>query len=128
MISDMENTKFTRSTEALQNKIQSFAFVISATVCTLFCVGFAASDARKFGQSCEIKLDSRINPNDAPVASLVRLPSIGISRAVAIVAWRENFAEQEGKSRAFENADDLQKVKGIGPKTAKNMSKWLKFE
>ena len=116
-------------TEVRQDKIRAFAFVIAVSVCVLFCLGFAASSLDRFGQSCEIELESRINPNDALLASLVRLPGIGIGRAGAIVAYREDFAKRSSDRRpAFQNCDDLQKVKGIGPKTAQDMSEWLKFE
>jgi competence ComEA-like helix-hairpin-helix protein len=118
-------------TDAEQNRIQSFAFVISVCLAVCLSVGFAASGLVRFGiafDSCKIELDERINPNDAPPASLVRLPGIGVSRAVAIVAYREDFSRQNGNTQAFQNCDDLQKVKGIGPKTAQNISGWLKFE
>ena len=117
-------------TEVRQKRIQSFAFVIAASVCVLFSVVFAVSSLVWSGDAsggCEIKLEGRINPNDAPVASLVRLPGIGIVRAGAIVAYRTNLADPEGQSRAFESVDDLQKVKGIGPKTAESIRGWLKF-
>jgi len=42
--------------------------------------------------------------------------------------YRKHFSEKNGNCRAFETTDDLQKVKGIGPKTVKTISKWLKFE
>ncbi len=117
-------------TEIRQNRIQSFAFVIAVSVCVLFSVGFAVSSLVGFGAAsggCEIKLEGRINPNDAPVASLVRLPGIGIVRAGAIVAYRKDYSENNG-APAFQNPNDLQKVKGIGPKTVENISEWLKFE
>ena len=118
-------------TEVRQKRIQSFAFVIAVSVCVLFSVVFAVSSLVWSGEAsggCEIKLEGRINPNDAPVASLVRLPGIGIGRAGAIVAYREEFGEQNGNKPAFQNPNDLQKVKGIGPKTVENISEWLKFE
>jgi len=115
-------------TEAGQNKIQSFAFIIVVSLSVCFSVCFVVSSLLRFKQSCEIELDSRINPNVAPAASLVRLPGIGIGRAGAIVAYRENFSEKHGNSPAFQNCDDLQKVHGIGPKTVKNISEWLEFE
>ena len=111
-----------------QNRIQSFAFVIAVSVCVLFSIGFAASTLSRPGQSHEIELESRINPNDAPPASLVRLPGIGTGKAGAIAAYRENSTRQNGNTPAFQNPDDLQKVKGIGPKTVENISEWLKFE
>ena len=127
----MAANNFIRRTEVRQNRIQSFAFVIAASVCVLFSVVFAVSSLVGFGAAsdgCEIELEGRINPNDAPVASLVRLPGIGIGKARAIVGYREEFSEQNGNKPAFQNPNDLQKVKGIGPKTVENISEWLKFE
>ena len=114
--------------EAGQNRIRSLAFVIAVSVAVCFSIGFATSSFSQFRGSCEIRLDGQINPNDAPAASLVRLPGIGIGRAGAIAAYREDFSEKTGKSPAFRNCDDLQKVRGIGPKTVQNISEWLKFE
>ena len=127
----MAANNFIQRTEVRQNRIQSFAFVIAASVCVLFSVVFAVSSLVGFGAAsdgCEIELEGRINPNDAPVASLVRLPGIGIGKARAIVGYREEFSEQNGNKPAFQNPNDLQKVKGIGPKTVENISEWLKFE
>ena len=127
----MAANNFIQRTEVRQNRIQSFAFVIAASVCVLFSVVFAVSSLVGFGAAsdgCEIELEGRINPNDAPVASLVRLPGIGIGKARAIVGYREEFSEQNGNKPAFQNPNDLQKVKGIGPKTVENISEWLKLE
>ena len=116
--------------EVQQNRIQAFAFVIS--ICIAFCL--ACICASGFDRSLrvinnsEIHLDNRINPNLAPLESLVRLPNIGISKAEAIISYRENFLESNNKKRAFENSDDLQEVNGIGPKTVQNISQWLEFE
>lgn len=65
----------------------------------------------------------RINPNTAPLGSLVRLPGIGKVRALDMIEWRDG---QEGP--AFESAASLEAVKGIGPKTVETMSEWLAFE
>ena len=118
-------------TRSRQNKNQSSAarpFVVAVGVCILLSIGFVFSGHSKLELSGEIELDSRINPNDAALASLVRLPGIGITRAAAIVAYRENFRQPQPNRPAFETADDLQKIKGIGPKTVENISEWLKFE
>lgn len=113
--------------EARQKSIQSFAFVIS--VCAAVCFSlYYVSEFVRSSQSCEIELEGRINPNDASVVSLVRLPGIGVSRAGAIVAYRENFGGKDGGNPAFRSYNDLQKVKGIGPKTVQNISEWLKLE
>ncbi|MHC4737801.1 MAG: ComEA family DNA-binding protein [Planctomycetota bacterium] len=104
------------------------AFVIAVLFGVLLSVGFAISTFPKFRQVCEIELQSRINPNDAPIASLVRLPGIGISRAGAIAAYRENFSSCQPNRQAFRNSDDLQEVKGIGPKTVQNIRQCLTFE
>ena len=91
-------------------------------------VCFAVSNLYGPGQSCEIRLENQINPNSAPLASLIRLPGIGTVRARAIISYREVYRKSYDKKAAFVNCDDLQKVKGIGPKTAENICAWLKFE
>jgi competence ComEA-like helix-hairpin-helix protein len=127
-LSNMASDNYVQRTEVRQSGIQSFAFVISVCGCTLLSIGFAASSLLATRESSIIELDEKINPNNTPVASLVRLPGIGIGRAEAIVAYRDNFSKEDSDNRAFRNCDDLQKIKGIGPKTAENISKWLKFE
>lgn len=114
--------------ESRQNRVQFVAFVISVFLCVLLCICFLISTQNGLEESSEIELDGRINPNEATVTSLVRLPGIGVVRAEAIVAYRGNFSRQGADRPAFESVDDLQKVKGIGPKTAENISEWLKFE
>jgi competence ComEA-like helix-hairpin-helix protein len=110
-----------------QNRIQSFAFVISVCLAVCCSFGFISRPERDLGRF-EIELEGRINPNDAPIESLIRLPGLGVGRAGAIVAYRENFNEKNSGSRAFRNYNDLQKVKGIGPKTVQNISEWLRFD
>ncbi len=109
-----------------KNKIQSFAFCLALSASICLSIYFGILDFVRFGQPCEIVLESRINPNFAPQESLVRLPGIGDVRANAIVDYRENFSGENRK--AFQNCDDMQKVKGIGPKTAAGICGWLKFE
>ncbi len=128
----MESDNPVQQLEARQKLIQSFAFVISVCVAVCFYCGFVSNlmwSGPAFG-GCEIELESRINPNDAPVASLVRLPGIGMARAGAIVAYRERsrFIGKDSNSPAFRNCDDLQKVSGIGPKIVQNINEWMKFE
>ncbi len=115
-------------TEDKQKRIESFGFLILIFVCILFCGYFAASAFLESQKSFNAELDGRINPNYAPVESLMRLAGVGRAKAEAIAAYRGNV-RAEGKGQlVFQGLDDLQKVKGIGPKTAANMSKWLKFE
>lgn len=113
-----------------QNSIQSFAFVIS--ICVAVCLGWRitsdSGESHIVSGQPEIKLENRINPNTAPIESLVRLPGLGISRAGAIVAYREDVNRKNASSPVFRNLQDLKKVKGIGPQTAQNASEWLKFE
>jgi DNA uptake protein ComE-like DNA-binding protein len=118
-------------TETRQEKIQSFAFVIGEVIClalttAIVILGFIRYSSTIGGN--EITLDDKINPNYAPVASLVRLPNIGCVRARAIVAYRQDFVARKGSNLAFRGCNDLQKIKGIGPKTAQNISQWLRFE
>jgi DNA uptake protein ComE-like DNA-binding protein len=114
---------FIQQADKSQNNVQSFAFCLALTAAALISAGFAVSSFRGIRQPREIRLESRINPNYAPQASLRRLPGVGYGRAEAI----ENCSK-ENNNRAFENCNDLQKVKGIGPKTAADICEWLKFE
>ena len=116
--------------EAGQNRIQSFAFVVGVFVAFVlsFYLVLNFTGFEPVTKGNEIRLDSLINPNDAPAASLARLPGIGVARAEAIIAYRENFVEKNGSRKPFKSCDDLQKVKGIGPKTAREIGQWLRFE
>ena len=121
-IDDMKQTR--------QNRIQSFAFVISVCLAVFSSFGYISNlgrDELAFDR-CDIELEVRINPNNAPIESLIRLPGLGIGRAGAIVEYRLNFIKEKATIQAFQNCDDLQKVKGIGPKTVQNISEWLKFD
>ena len=122
----MAEHSFTRQSDNEQNRIQGFAFLISAAICVLAFAFFAFSYFSRFDEHSGIVLEDGINPNEASVASLVRLPGVGRARAEAIVAYRENFAGAD-RPLVFTNCRDLQKVKGIGPKTAEGACQWLKF-
>ncbi|MBN2181238.1 MAG: helix-hairpin-helix domain-containing protein [Sedimentisphaerales bacterium] len=113
-----------------RNKIQSFAFIISVLIAfgLSCCFVWHLTGLERAVNANEILLDSKINPNHAPLASMARLPGIGPARAEAIITYRENYRIKNGNDRPFRNLDDLQKVNGIGTKIAQNMSNWLKFE
>jgi DNA uptake protein ComE-like DNA-binding protein len=111
-----------------QGNVQVLAFVISICMALTFSVGFVVVVLLDSSQLHEICLEDKINPNNAPVASLMRLPSVGFSRANAIVDYRRYFVGNNDCRVAFQNSDDLQNIKGIGPKTAQSIEHWLKFE
>jgi competence ComEA-like helix-hairpin-helix protein len=114
--------------QAREERIQSFAFVIGVLVCVGLCGCLAISSCLRQADEFKIELDGKINPNEAPLPSLVRLPGIGVGRAGAIVAHRERSGREGGEMRAFQNCTDLNKVRGVGPRTVENISEWLKFE
>ena len=75
------------------------------------------------------KIEQKINPNTATWAELTQLPRIGPTLAKRIVAYRH---EQQSASSAtqpvFATPDDLDAVRGIGPKTVDRMRPFLTFE
>ena len=125
---DLTFSKLLRHRQSRQSRIQSFAFVLSICVGLVLWICFIVSTPDGRGEPVAHQFKTRINPNDAPAASLVRLPGIGLSRAQAIITYRNNVHRHESNSQAFYNHDDLQKIKGIGPKTVQKISQWLKFE
>ena len=115
------------SEQEQHNRIQSFAFLVGICFCILTLLfvypGHVANNA-----SASIELCDRVNPNNAPVSSLMRLPGIGSVRATALVAYRMQFEKQTGSKTAFSNSNDLQKIKGIGPKTVEKIEDFLTFD
>ena len=63
---------------------------------------------------------AKIDPNTASAASLRRLSGIGPAKASAIIAYRTAHG-----AGAFQSADDLRKVKGIGPGIVERMAPHL---
>jgi competence protein ComEA len=82
---------------------------------------------RSSAGAVEIDPGEQINPNEAPAASLIRLPGIGLGRARAIVAYRDQVGAQPGRPPVFTTADDLQNIKGIGPAITDDVRPWLQF-
>ncbi|MCD4824992.1 MAG: helix-hairpin-helix domain-containing protein [Phycisphaerae bacterium] len=62
----------------------------------------------------------RLDPNIATIASLRRLPGIGVTRARRIVHYRQNHGPS-----AFAVVADLRKVPGIGPGIARTVAPYL---
>jgi len=101
------------------------AFVCAAGAACVLSAIFAGVWLSNAGAADEIVLETRINPNTAPAASLMRLPNIGPKRAQAIVEYRQ---ATDGPESAFEKAEDLEKIKGIGPATVEGARQWLCFD
>ena len=70
-----------------------------------------------------------IDPNTASWWELTVLPRIGESTARRIVEYREARppADTEAASGAFQRAADLERVRGIGPKTVQRIAPYLRF-
>ena len=107
--------------------IQSCEKAISAAVFICFLLGIFITFGYYFrtGKSEGMVLEGRINPNSAGIGSLVNLSGIGPARARAIIEYRrQNGSEND----VFKCSEDIEKVKGIGPKTSRAMSQWLCFD
>lgn len=62
-----------------------------------------------------------VNINTADIDDLIRLPRIGPKTAARIIAWRL-------ENGAFKVKKDLQKVKGIGPKTYQKLKQLISVD
>ena len=107
------------------------AVVVLGAVCVLEYVGrgyYVAQPAISDDFS-SLALYDKVNPNTASWVSLVRLGGLGPTRARNIVAYRETFGRAHGSAAAaFTCADDLQRVKNIGPVTAAAVAEFLVFD
>ncbi len=118
---------FSGKPERGEYDIPSMAFVVCVVLCVLLSAVFVSSFFCVADEDNGVFLESRVNPNEASVPSLIRLPGIGRSRAESIVSYRDDLGAANTEGRAFRNCEDLEKVKGIGPKTAEGICEWLKF-
>ena len=107
---------------------QSLAFLVGLGICLALSLSFAGQMLDRTEDSPVSGLAERINPNEAPVASLMRLPQIGAARARAIVSHRDRAGTQMGRAPVFKKADDLQQIKGIGPVIVEGLRPWLRFD
>ena len=107
---------------------QSLAFVVGVGPCLALSLGFALGMLGRTADSPTLGPGERINPNEAPAASLTRLPQIGTARARAIVAYRDRAGTQPGRTPVFSKAEDLQQIKGIGPALVEDLRPWLQFD
>jgi competence ComEA-like helix-hairpin-helix protein len=112
--------------ETAKNRTHAFAFAMAAAAAAFVCAAFAVPPICAQRSIAPLKLNAAINPNEATLGSLMRLPGVGRSRAQEIIRYRTAF-EAENGLRAFECPADLMEVKGIGPKTAEKMAPWLEF-
>jgi len=74
-----------------------------------------------------LAFDERIDPETADWPELVRLPGIGEVMAKRIVAYRQEYRRAPDQP-VFRCAEDLAKVRGIGPKTVEALRPHLKFD
>ncbi len=112
----------------MTERIQCAAFVIVVSVCVVLGIFFSGVRLLSVSSGVSIETEDRVNPNHAPLASLVRLPGVGISKAVSIIEYRGAWSRSRPGSVAFCSDEDLEKVSGIGSKTVERLSVWLKFE
>ncbi len=106
---------------------QSLAFLVGVGLCLALALGFAAGTLRRGEEATARPTPERINPNEAPAASLMRLPQIGAARARAIVVHRQSVSGPAGRQPAFRTANDLEQIKGIGPAIVEDVRPWLQF-
>ncbi len=110
-----------------ENAIRTDAFGLAI----VFALGVSGLILATQGRTCArapIILDEFINPNTAPVASLLRLSGIGPIRAQAIVAYRQALAVERPGQKPFGRINDMTRIKGLGPRTVSVLGPWLMFD
>ena len=110
-----------------ENDVRNSAFGLAIALAVIVSGSILAMEWRT-GTQQAIILDESINPNTAPLASLLRLPGVGPLRAQAIVAYRQAHVVGHAKQTAFKCLNDLERIKGLGPRTVSALSPWLIFD
>ena len=123
MANVMDDNAFAEKTNAFSSAAM-FAGLVAASFIALLATGIFLFTCPVSDSETDFNLDSGINPNIVSAGELMQLPKIGPKTAQALIEYRSKFRERP----AFENIEDLQKVKGIGPKTAEQIKQWLVFE
>jgi competence ComEA-like helix-hairpin-helix protein len=117
----MAGQGFGEQSEKAQMPLQSAAFLVGICICAAVSAWCFVSSYAAMGNNEKITLDGKINPNIDTAVSIARLPSLGNAKAKAVIEYRQSGA-------VFNDAADLDNVKGIGPKTVENVRPYLKFE
>jgi competence protein ComEA len=73
-------------------------------------------------------LADRIDPNTASAEELSTIPQLGAARARALIAYRQSYAAAHPGRAAFERAEDLRNIKGIGPATIEKLAPYMAFD
>jgi predicted flap endonuclease-1-like 5' DNA nuclease len=114
--------RLTVVTYALLATILVACLVLRATMTLAFDTRIPA-DAVRVAQ-----VERRIDPNSASPAELATLPGIGEALAGRIVTYRdEQAALLPPGEPVFRSPDDLEPVKGIGPRLIERMTPHLRF-
>jgi hypothetical protein len=119
--------RFGTDPDPARRHAQSLAFLVGISLAVLLALGWAGKALRDQAQGRAVCPPEKINPNEAPVASLMRLPGIGLTRARAIVDYRRRPPEPATPRPAFMDGQDMQRIKGFGPATVEDILPWLQF-
>ncbi len=100
--------------------------VVLGAAMIYYCPSGHESAPQRFSDSAAKfdRLMNKINPNVDPWWKLVYLPGIGIKRAKDIVGMRQASVRKP----AFVSLEDMDAIRGIGPKMLKKMSPLITFE
>lgn len=91
--------------------------LVAAIIAAMVTASVFGIPAMRAGDDVTPITAEHINPNTATAASLMRLPGIGKVRAMDII-----------KMRPYQSAADLDRVRGIGPKTIEKIAPYLSFD
>jgi hypothetical protein len=110
-----------------RRQAQSLGFFVGICIAVLLALGWGGKAMRDRAPGDALCPPEKINPNDAPLTSLMRLPGVGLTRARAIVDYRNKPAALATSRPAFTSGQDMQRIKGFGPATVKDILPWLQF-
>jgi competence ComEA-like helix-hairpin-helix protein len=108
-------------------RIGSYSYLLSIAICGCLAIWFGVSYTSKAGAGENIAVEDKVNINTDPAESIVRLGGIGPVRAADIVEYRDKLKQASQFEKAFNSAQDLDKIKGIGPKTIEKIENEIRY-
>lgn len=118
----MQREQIIDNAETAELRTHAASFLLAGLILSSWIIFFSVRICSNDSSESAVALQNKINPNTAPICSLIRLVHIGRVRACAIDSYRIQY------ENPFASCADMHKVKGIGHVIGSDICSYLIFE